>query len=124
MQKAPPFPKRGALHYKKSNTTIVVQGSAKNQDFEKIDQSNIGSPLQPGDAAKGQRVTVHCLGSLRDGMSAIIQSVQKVKWYGQEVAVAKVWIQNDALPPHLRRWECPVPGDQNIWLELQSEVEA
>jgi hypothetical protein len=99
MTKAPPIPKSGALHYKKIDKTIVVQGSAKNQDFEKIDQSNIGSRLQPGDVAK-------------------------VQWYGQEVTVAKLWVQHDALPPRLRSWKCLLPGNENIWLELQAEVEA
>lgn len=121
--KAPKLlPGQGALHYE-SNKTIVVRGVTEKQEFGTIELLSNVTYLQPEHAAKGQKVKIHCLGSVRDGMNAVVQSVQKVNWWGQEVVTALLWIEDNALPWRLRSWESPLPGNENIWLELQEEVQ-
>ena len=63
----------------------------------------------------GQRVRVHCLGSIRDGFTGVVKHV-KTDCSGARIAVVR--LDDASLEPRLRNWENPLPGNQNMWLEV------
>jgi hypothetical protein len=61
---------------------------------------------------KGARVRVHCPGSKRHGLEGIVTRFV----YEQSLLKAIVKLEN--IEPSLKMWECFVPGNEGMRLEL------